>query len=291
MPGILRRLRRRLGAIRRNLRHLGNLSSLNARIADLEARTGQLETVVKESGGVLPPPRHLQIRVAGVYAPDFLDSGVGIVGDLEKLVQVGGMELRSLHRILDFGCGCGRVLRPLRRHVTDNTSLFGTDIDDEAIAWCRENYSTVADFRVNGSLPPTPYEDGFFDFVYSISILTHLPEEMQFAWLHELRRIVRPGGLLMLSVHGPSHFDHIPKPQRESMSRKGFAYVDTGGTDGLPSFYQTAFHREDYIRSAWSPYVDVLDVRPLAVAGYQDAVVCRRPRLEGETPPESRTPP
>jgi hypothetical protein len=162
--------------IRRTLRHLVSVSSLEARIAGLDAQAGQLATVVKESGGLLPPPRHLQIReirVAGVDAPDFLDSGAGVVGNLEKLVQVGGM--------------------------------------------------------------------------------------------------------LMLSVHGPKHFDHIPKPQRESMSRKGFAYVDTGGTDGLPSFYQTAFHREDYIRSAWSPYVEVLEVRPVAVGRYQDAVVCHRP--------------
>jgi len=47
-----------------------------------------------------------------------------------------------------------------------------------------------------------PFEDGFFDLIFSVSIFTHLPEKMQIAWLEELRRASKPGALVLSSVHG-----------------------------------------------------------------------------------------
>jgi len=75
-----------------------------------------------------------------------------------------------------------------------------TDIDAEAIRWCNEHLSDVGSFHANNTLPPNIYQEGEFDFVYSTSIFTNLQEDMQHAWLAELRRIVAFGGKLFTTV-------------------------------------------------------------------------------------------
>ena len=259
---------------------LQNLASeaqtLQAEVRNLQATCKQLQDVVEEMGGLLPPPRHLQVRVVGVYAPDFLESGRGVVKDMNSVLAYAHKNLRSFGTILDFGCGCARVLRALRSHVIPSQMLYGTDIDAEAIEWCKANYSQIAEFSVNPTIPPMSYADAMFDFIYSISIFTHLPEDMQFAWLQELHRVAKPGAYLILTVHGKNLYHHIPPESRHVMQDKGYYYLNVGDTDGLPSFYQTAFHAHEYIHSRWSDYFDILDIQEVGISDWQDAVLCRK---------------
>jgi len=252
------------------------LHDLRPEVENLRVACSQLQEVIQEMGGLLPPPRYLQVRVVGGYSPDFLKSGRDLIGDLDAVLACDHKSLRSFEKILDFGCGCGRVLRPLRHHAAPSQMLYGTDIDAEAIAWCRANYADFAEFSVNPETPPMRCPDATFDFVYSVSIFTHLPEDLQFAWLQELQRITRPGGCLILSVHGRHYYRDLPPEARAIMQEKGFYYRATGKTEGLPDFYQTAYHSPDYIRAQWSRYFDILAVREMAVSNMQDAVLCRR---------------
>lgn len=257
---------------------LARLSAIRRSVADLEAANAQLTSVVEELGGILPPPKHLQERVVGVYAPDFVSSGRGQVAELDAVLAEVGASLASFPRVLDFGCGCGRVLRAASRLGEPGQSYHGSDVDAEAIAWCREHYSSFAEFYANPANPPTEYASDFFDCIYSISIFTHLPESMQFAWLEELARILRPGGYLLASIHGESHYDKIPTGDGGRQLRaRGFAYANVGDTDGLPEFYQAAFHTHEYVREHWSKTFEIVAIRTLAVGGHQDLVLCRKP--------------
>jgi SAM-dependent methyltransferase len=269
VPGPLRALRRHLIA-------LCELPDLRRRLADLEVFGEQLGTLISESGVALPPPRELQVRVVGVYAGSFLQSGHQVLADMEAVLGAHGLTLAGFPRILDFGCGCGRVLRCLGGRPESDQELYGTDIDGEAIGWCQSHYGSLARFSVNAADPPLEFPADFFDFVYSISIFTHLPEAMQFAWLHELQRVVKPGAHLLLSFHGEKHYDRIPKRERERLRRDGFVYLETGQTAGLPGFYQTAWHSAEYIRQRWGEVFEVLDIVPAAIENHQDAVLCRR---------------
>lgn len=253
-----------------------DVDALRAELRDLQASHGQLEDVIREMGGLLPPPKHLQLRIVGGYYAGFLESGRSVVSDLDKVLARVHTNLKSFGRILDFGAGCGRVLRALRAHVCPMQKLYGTDIDAEAIEWCQSNYASIAEFSVNPSEPPMCYADNSFDFILSISIFTHLPEEMQFAWLGELYRVARPGAYLVLTVHGENYYHNIPVDERFVMSGKGFYYLTYRDTEGLPSFYQTAFHSSAYIRERWAKHFEIIDIQEGAVGGYQDAVLCRK---------------
>src|SRR5262249_11359465 len=144
--------------------------------------------------------------------------------DLQAAVESEGLYLPKLAKILDFGCGCGRIIQWFRILYPD-AEIYGTDIDKEAIEWCARNLALTGQFSVNEERPPLAYKDNFFDFVFSISIFTHLPENMQFEWLSELRRVTKPGGLLAISVQN----EHLlyncgTRAQKNKMKKRGFYY-------------------------------------------------------------------
>ena len=129
----------------------------------------------------------------------FLADGRERAGAVERAFGTAGFELAGARRVLDFGCGCGRVIR----HWADRkaTEWHGSDINERLISWCRDHLS-FARFEVNGLAPPLPYRAGFFDAIYAISVLTHLDEDLQNRWLGELARIVAPDGAVLLTTHG-----------------------------------------------------------------------------------------
>jgi SAM-dependent methyltransferase len=252
------------------------IAATESGVERLRIRCSQMEEAVVQSGVLPLPPEHLQRRVVGVYAADFISSGARLAGDINNLLSKAGTSLGESDRILDFGCGPGRVLRALHFRGIDKERLFGTDIDSEAIDWCTRNYARVANFAVNNHEPPTPYPDDFFDCIYSISVFTHLPEEMQFAWLAELKRIVKPAGYLILTFHGANFGNSLSETQRNSLSDEGFVYESVGGTEGLPSFYQNTLHTEEYVRREWAKYFDVLHMGHRAIDDHQDGVLCQK---------------
>lgn len=251
------------------------LETLALEVSDLRVACRQLQDVIVELGGMALPPKHMQVRVVGAYKEDFARSGGHIADDIERVLALHGKSLRSFPSILDFGCGCGRLLNAVSRRLLPAQRLFGSDIDPEAVEWCQAHYARAADVALSPHMPRTLYSDAQFALIYGISVFTHLPEAMQFDWLRELRRISAPGAYLVLSVHGKSHFPRLPPEPRRAIEQRGFCHVDFGRTDGLPDFYLTTYHSERYIREHWSEFFEVLDVIELAIHNWQDAVVCR----------------
>ena len=145
------------------------------------------------------PPANLRYRVHGnPFVESYLEIGKEQKKDLESCLSKIDKNFSSFQNILDFGCGCGRTLISLEDN--NDCSFFGTDIDEEAIRWCQNNLK-FAKFDINQELPPTQYESDKFDLVYVISVFTHLNEELQFLWLNELKRITKPKGILLITLH------------------------------------------------------------------------------------------
>ncbi len=245
---------------------------------DLSVSFQQLLSIIhRESNLPLPPPKHLQIRVVGGYVPDFIESGfTGLYQTLNRGLKLSGKELKDFKSILDWGCGCSRAIRALAT-LLPSSNLYGTDIDPEAVEWLKANYSKFGEFSISPHLPPTIFEDQKFDLVFGISVLTHLPEDMQFQWLKELSRITKAHGYVILTTHGENFYNEKGSEIIDIMNKKGFFYTDFGHNYGksvsLPDFYQTAYHSPTYIRREWGKYFDVIDVQVLEIPNNQDTVL------------------
>jgi ubiquinone/menaquinone biosynthesis C-methylase UbiE len=137
---------------------------------------------------------------------------------------------------------------------------------------------SIASFSVNDNLPPLPFADSTFDLIYSISIFTHLPEDMQFAWLAELARVLVAGGYAVLTVHGSRLFprDALGQALTREFDDKGFYYSMSAGTEGLPNYYQTTFHSNKYISEYWSKFFTVEEILERGAGRVQDVIVCRK---------------
>lgn len=224
------------------------------------------------------PPPDLRKRVHGEENRLSFDIIGNIVShNIYAAVKSEAIQLSEHSRILDFGCGCGRIMRWLQP-LYDSSVFYGTDIDAEAISWCQDNLSNIGKFLTNEEQPSLPFSDNFFDFVYSISIFTHLPEDMQFAWLKELRRVVKNDGYLLLTVHGEELFPAKPRKAKKQFLKTGFYYAIGHGTDGLPDFYQTSFHTEKYIHQHWSNFFEIIGIIKKGIAGNQDLILCKKVR-------------
>lgn len=222
------------------------------------------------------PSASLRYRVNGTpHLGNFLHEGERCRDDLVSALARIGRRLDSFEEILDFGCGCGRTLRWLGDYA-GTARLSGTDIDAQAVTFCKKKFSSMC-FTVNLPLPPLQYPDAHFDLIYSISVFTHLDEEYQFNWLTELKRIVKPGGIVLLSVHGQHCWSSLPAPHQSAIRAHGLLFIAENVWKGIyPEWYQTAFHTEAYVRECFSRYFRVLDYLPRGVSNYQDLVLLQR---------------
>lgn len=228
----------------------------------------------KAPDGLPIPPAKLRILVAGT--PDisgFLNLGkVGadsICGALEK----NGIKITDFHAILDFGCGCGRVMRYWKELAGIN--MFGTDYNSNLIDWCRENLP-FAQFDINTLSPPLNYDDEKFDFIYALSVFAHLPEDLQLLWLNELSRVLKPGGYLLITTHGEHHFERLTLIEQEEFKSGQLVtrFQELAGANLCCSYHPPKYVLEKLV-IGW----DVIDFIPGGSkgTGFQDIFLLKPP--------------
>ncbi len=231
----------------------------------------------RAGGHPLPPPR-LRYRVHGALdAESFVEVGRACARDLHRGLAAAGRDLYAMSPTLDFGCGCGRTAARLDGRPT-GWQLHGTDADRRAIRWCRTQLAGVAEWSANAVWPPTAYSDGHFECVYAISVFTHLDEPLQRAWLIELKRIVRPGGVVVITLNGSRMVDlHRSVVPRAELDGRGFAFVRQDPwlkrREGLPDHYHATFQTRAYVEREWSPYFTVAAYLDGAMNTMQDVAV------------------
>ena len=177
------------------------------------------------------PPEDLRWRATGSRdAEGFLASSRAGVDFFDKEALARQRKsFKDFNSILDFGCGCGRLIRSLRPFCDPWASIYGTDIDPAAIAWCKDNIAD-ASFSMNGANPPLRFEDKSMDLIYACSVFTHLDTEDQFHWLAELQRILKPDGYLLLTFRYRYNIDQLTDQAVrdriwEDLDRDGVAFL------------------------------------------------------------------
>ena len=205
------------------------------------------------------PPRGSMFVGAG----DFKKTGVEFLGYLEELAHLSPDD-----RILDVGCGIGRMAIPLTSYLSSEGTYEGFDLMPQGIRWCRRHITQrFPNFRFRliearndfyrslARVPSTdvrfPYPDEHFDVVLLASVFTHLLDDEVDHYLAEISRVLKPGGRCLATYF-------IMNAQVEALVQQGRAEVKLACRQGA---YVTVDARspraavgfaEDWIRQAHS---------------------------------------
>jgi SAM-dependent methyltransferase len=190
-------------------------------------------------------------------------------------------------KILDFGCGVGRVALPLFYHFQKPDHCV--DVDPNVISYLK-NTIPGARPKVTAFDPPLPFEADSFDVVYAVSVWTHLEFASGCRWLEEIRRILAPGGLALLTTSNYSVLDIRRKHPKlgpmgwsdisdEDLRREGFIFLRTPSPPGTGA-YGMASHDPEWIKREWSRFMPVIGVESGAILGAQDINILMKPAKE-----------
>jgi SAM-dependent methyltransferase len=235
---------------------------------------GRRPAVIRGEDGFDAPTPELVGLIAGYNSPaGFLEDSRDSVGSLFKILDRNHLDLDRFGALLDFGCGCGRIVRGL--HGLKHCQVHGTDYNPKLIDWCRKNLP-FGQFGVNRLEPPLNYRDGQFDFVYSLSVFTHMTEQLQHAWAAELRRVLAPGGYLLITTHGERYLEHLNSEQR-ARYEAGEPIVNLPGEAGTNRC--ATFNPPQYVREKLLGGFEPVDFIPggYHVVGHQDVHIVRKP--------------
>jgi SAM-dependent methyltransferase len=228
-----------------------------------------------ETGGVPLPPALLRAQAGPKHADAayFLQSGAHHAALIQELLQEQGTSVEELGALLDWGCGCGRILRHWAK--LEQTRICGCDINPRMVDWCTEHLPFAEVVR-NELRPPVGFADGSFGLVYALSVITHLPEDLQRAWVGECRRLLRRGGYLLFSTLGEYYLSlqRLTSDERRSFE-SGNLVVLYEGAPGTSLC--SAYHPPRYVHEQLAEGFDVVAFHPAAQDGRHDIYLLRKP--------------
>jgi SAM-dependent methyltransferase len=117
-----------------------------------------------------------------------------------KLQTLRGVGLTPESRILDVGCGTGQLAVPLESFLSDRGLYFGTDIGEEAVAFCMERFRRPNFRFARNEMTGLPIQGMTFDYVTFFSVFTHTYPDETVLLLSEANRLLAPGGLIIGDV-------------------------------------------------------------------------------------------
>jgi SAM-dependent methyltransferase len=239
------------------------------------------------------PPLNLRAIVGGHSEEVFLWEGAQDISSFLDLYERHCVPRPARPRVLDLGCGCGRLTRYL--NLSDRYEAFGCDINEHHVAWCAENLPNVRTQK-NAPAPPLPFPNDSMDLVYLLSVFTHLPASATLAWMHELARVVAKGGIAIVTTHGHQTLeiirhsaDHQKLMDMDADAaerclkalKAGYVYVPyppsvKAAANVQDAEYGNSFTSPEFVLSAWTERFDLVEYLPGALRGWQDVYVMRR---------------
>jgi SAM-dependent methyltransferase len=251
------------------------LSAWGELLLDIPARYPNLKSLFPSM-----PPDMVQDNWTGAHGIALLTQTSAFVESLiDGYRKLTGRTLEK-GRVLDFGCGWGRIIRLLYKYVAyDN--IYGVDPWDESISLCTR-YGVKGHLSISDYVPRTLPFEGPFDLIYAYSVFTHLSENTTRIALDTLRRYIDRGGVLVITIRPKEYWPMNREGGVDAASmmsrheRTGFAFAPHNRTpiDGDITYGDTSMSI-DYIRTnfpRWQivsehrdpaePYQIVLFLRP-----------------------------
>ena len=218
----------------------------------------------------------------------YINTGVTIAYQIRSLANEF-LGQREDITVLDWGVGCGRIAVPLKRGFMSAATVIGRDVDKVNVEWCKDNLSDI-EVDVCDFYPPLDLQSSSVDLIYGISVMTHLTEGAQFAWLKDLRRVLKPGGICILTTHGEystawgtmhdTSWLSIQDPFiPERLGTLGIsdAIIDRGplGESLVSHYYRGTYQTRGQVEDMWSRYMNIVAYYPAGVTTFQDIVVLK----------------
>lgn len=233
----------------------------------------------RRAGDLPVPPRELWQGY-----DDFDAGGAEHTRRMLEIVGDSGVELGSGDRVLDLGCGAGRMIRHLAP-LADTSEIWGADISAEHIVWCARHLSPPFHFLTSTTVPHLPFEDRSFRLVYCGSVFTHV-DDLARAWLLELARLLTPDGRLYVTIHDEhtlalwerpgARVAPLPRQVLASAARRAAGDSFDMFTVGRGHDAQV-FYRRDHFAEMARPVLEPVAAVPEAY-GTQTAMLLRRAR-------------
>jgi SAM-dependent methyltransferase len=191
-------------------------------------------------------------------------------------------------RVLDFGCGWGRLTRYLARDVEPGR-LCGCDPVEGILDVCRDN-GVPATLAKSDFVPERLPFDGEFDLAFAFSVFTHISEAAHESCLRALHESLRPDGILVVTVRPPEYLSHSARQALESLgpdpaawrAEPRYLFVPHPPDprhfqyEGGEMTYGETVVTLPYVRARWSPLFELLEVDLLVGDLYQVMLTLRR---------------
>jgi SAM-dependent methyltransferase len=247
--------------------------------------------------GHVAPPRWYEGIPGRIHFNDFMfddaspagvaryrQRALNVIGTIERCLEAAGGSFDEEERWLDFGCGYGRVIRFLVQRVMPER-VYASDVVKEGVDFCCSEFGVHAVYSgsdlENVSLPP-------FDFIYAISVLSHLNEHNSAFFLQRLGESLVPNGIVLFTTHGQWSLEHPEWYGDEFRARRAqiahavaadgmcfLPYRHLGVTD-----YGVAWHSREYIeetvRELHGGALQPLLFEPRGLDDHQDVFAFRR---------------
>lgn len=221
----------------------------------------------------------------GYYGDRHFEYWLSGLSDYIKVKEVCPSVSSSGARLLDFGGATGRIARHFYAQE-DMGEVLICDININHVHWILEHLPPGFGVFKNNAIPSLPIPDDYFDVVTAFSVFTHMNEN-ELGWLYELRRILKPNGILYTSVHNEDTWRLLPSTAVFEVLMKDEDFRASYRPDGdltdrlvfeyssAPAYNCNTFHPSSYIHRVWGTIFTVIGIRPTAHS-YQSGVALRK---------------
>lgn len=224
-------------------------------------------------GAPLPPTAMMKLVTGNNIAQWYVESGRRAAQSVHETIEKSHFRMKDMQSVLDFGCGCGRVIRHWKS-IAKTTKLYGVDYNRELVYWARKTVP-FAQIELNDLNPPLNYPDNTFNLIYALSTFTHWTVDLQKNWMQEFTRILKPNGLLLLTTHGDYYLNEL-SPEEQDLYRKGDPVVRYADHEG--ENLCGAFHPYKYVSSELRQSLQIEQFYPRSALGnpWQDIYLLRK---------------
>lgn len=222
----------------------------------------------------------------GYYGPHHFGYWASGFQDASNLLEAATKYDVGVKRYLDVGCASGRVIRHIE-NIDEGVETIGCDINRLHVEWCNKYLSNKIRVFQNHSIPSLPLADNSIDLVSAFSVFTHI-EAFETAWLMELSRILRPGGLAWITIHTehtlvdmkegwplwkavmnhPRISDMIDQDRHFESDRLVVRWRNE------QSYSSNVFYKSAYLKDVWGRFFDIVELRR-RFPKFQDVLICR----------------